>query len=138
MFRDKIRVIFHVTVFILLSVYLPVIASQTKPAALFSVYSDASSYYYQPVKADLAGLQIQSHNESWQFFEITGGINEPVQFQFIPGHPYNLTWILSGKTEPGSVRNFELKIAGSSKSFDNSSEKVTLTNDGKIMYIHRG
>ncbi len=98
-------------VIISFSVFSSLFAQQSTVIAEITVHSGENEYYNTPVKTSLQGVHLHLHEGVLQLYEITDGTETPVLSQLKPGNPDQLTWILNGKTEPGSVRNFVLKVA---------------------------
>ena len=111
--------------------------AQSTSIAEISVHADKSTYLNTPVSAVLEGITLKQHEGELQLYETTDGKENPVQSQLKPGNPDQLTWILSGETKPGSVRNFVLRVEENTQSsFDDPGVKVE--DDGESLLISIG
>lgn len=125
-----------------LLLFLPVDAemmaqSVSQPVAQFSVHAGSNSYVNTPVTAQLEGVRLQSHRGDLKLFEITDGNEHPVASQFKSGNPGYLTWILDGETNPGEIRNFELRVVESGHPGRPTAHahRVKVKNDGVSLHV---
>lgn len=126
---------FAVFLLVLLFTVTPFLHGQSIPTAEFSVHAGQSAYYNTPVSASLQGIPLQLHEGELQLYEITDGKEVRVTSQLMPGNPDRLFWILDGETEPGKVRNFELRIEEESLSGADESEQIRVDDNGEDLQI---
>ncbi|MEX0770697.1 MAG: ThuA domain-containing protein [Balneolaceae bacterium] len=116
-----------------------VLYAQTGPVAEFSVYAGKDKRVNTPVSASLEGVPLQFDGTGrYQLFEITGGIDEPVASQWIPGNPDRLTWILEGETSPGVVRSYELRLTDPAEESAGEAERedVRVSDNGEELTLN--
>ncbi|TVQ00411.1 MAG: hypothetical protein EA359_15825, partial [Balneolaceae bacterium] len=99
-----------VTVVMMIFLIGNVFARQSSTIAEIKVKSGEYEYYNAPVTKSLQGVELKLHKGELRLYEITEGNEIAVESQLKPGNQDQLTWILLGKTEPGSARNYVLKV----------------------------
>ena len=123
-----------VSVLLLAAPQLPAHA-QSSAVAEFAVHAGSFERINTPVTASLEGFPLHLASGSLQLHEITGGEDVPVASQLEAGAPSRLTWILEGKTPPGTVRNFELRTVNAE---EDQARQVDVTDDGESLRIQIG
>ena len=122
--------------------FSPQSIARGKPLAEITV--DAGDYQRvdTPVSLDLSGVPVAFPTDQLRLVEVRGSKRTDVPVQFEAGSPPRLWWILSGTTEPGDKRTYEL-LKGSTGSAPGisakQSEKVlVLQKDGTkvLSYNH--
>ena len=103
--------------------------------AEFSVHSGKFERVNAPVSASLEGIPFRLAAGAWQLYEITGGQQAPVPSQLEAGEPGRLSWILSGISPPGRVRNFVLRTADGDMTRSATSHRVRAVDDGENIRI---
>ncbi len=109
---------------------------QAQPAVVahFAVHAGKYERADVPVTARLDGVSLLGQAGAMQLYEITGGKDEPVAAQRVPG---GLTWILRGTTPPGAVRTFEWRMADAPAETPEASS-VQVQDDGEGLQIRIG
>lgn len=100
-----------IILFVLSSCFL-VPQSVSRAESLARITVDVGDYtrFFTPVSLDLSGVPgLGFANDRFELVEIQGSRRIVTRVQFEPGSPPKLWWILSGKTEAGSKRIYELE-----------------------------
>ncbi len=113
---------------------------KAEPAILakITIESGNHTYYNNPVSASLDGMDLRLHKGVLQLVEVTGGNQVITTAQLKPGNPDRLTWILDGKTEPGTERTYELRLVDSLDHQPPAYAPVKVEDDGKSLLIRIG
>ncbi len=117
--------------------FAPFVQAQSKAVAMFSVHAGKYERLNAPVAASLQGVPLHLRDGALQLFEITGGADRPVASQLDPGASSRMTWLLDGKTPPGAVRNFELRVVEAASASDGAGQ-VAVDDDGDNLLIRIG
>jgi len=113
-----------------------------KPLAQITVDAGHYTRVDTPVSLDLSGVPLGFPTDQLRLVEVRGSKRTDVPVQFEAGSPPRLWWILSGTTEPGDKRTYELLKGGTGSAPGISarqSEKVlVLQKDGTkvLSYNH--
>jgi type 1 glutamine amidotransferase len=111
---------------------------QSFPVAEFSVHAGKYQRVNVPVTASIENVPLRLNGGMLQLYEITGGERIPVASQIKSGDPKQLTWIVSGATEPGGVRNYELRSVERPERMPAGSGRVSLRDDGESLRFSIG
>ena len=122
-------------VFVSLVFLASALKAQSNTVAELSVHAGAFERVNTPVEASLEGVPLQQQSGALQLYEITGGQETSVASQFEAGSSKRLTWILKGETEPGTARNFELRVVDAG---GDSSPGTAVNDDGERLRVERG
>ncbi|UCG86923.1 MAG: ThuA domain-containing protein [Gemmatimonadota bacterium] len=109
--------------------------AQSKTIAEFAVHAGRYDRVDVPVTATLRGVPLHLTSGRLQLYEITNGIDVPVVSQLEPGDPAHVSWILSGETHAGQVRNFELRAVASGPARAGADQAVRVEDDGESVWI---
>jgi hypothetical protein len=112
--------------------------AQSLPLAEFSVHAGSYERVDVPVTASLEGMALGSDGGSLQLFEVTGGTRTPVASQTRAGNPKQLAWIVSGTTQPGVVRSYELRTVEREDRDAIGSGRVSVRDDGEGLRLSIG
>lgn len=123
---------FLIILFLFIGLHSHLLAQQSSTIAEITVYSGESKYVNAPVSAILKGIPLQLHEGKLQLFEVDGENETAVTSQLKPGNPDQLTWILDGRTEPGTTRNYLLRVVDSSLAATSDS-KISVEDDGNSL-----
>lgn len=135
----KLTACFASAVMLLLLGFQPPAKGQLPPTnkvAEFSVHAGSFERVNTPVAASLEGVPLRLASGSMQLYEVTGGKEVPVASQLEAGPPKRLTWILEGTTAPGTVRNFELRVADAEEG--TPTHAIDVADNGKSLRIQAG
>ncbi|MDZ7719811.1 MAG: ThuA domain-containing protein [Balneolaceae bacterium] len=116
----------------------PSLNAQSSKIAEFSVHAGKSEYVNTPVSVSLEGIPLSLHKGELQLYEISEGEEIPVASQLKPGSTDRLYWILDGKTNPGEIRNFELRVGTADQVGSENTKKVGVKDDGKSLLFSIG
>ncbi len=105
-------------------------AAYGKPLAKITVEAGNYMRVDTPVSLDLSGVPVGFPGEAIHLVEVTGSQRSEVPTQFEAGSPPKLWWVLSGTTEPGTQRTYEL-LAGAAP----AASEVTTKLDAKVLQI---
>jgi hypothetical protein len=108
-------------------------ARQSKIIAEITVHSGENEYYNAPLLKSLNGVHLHLHEGVLQLYETTGGNEIPVRSQLKQGNPDHLAWILDGRTEPGSVRSYVLKVAETAYERHEAVTGIEVMDDGNSL-----
>lgn len=122
-----------VTVVMMIFLIGNVFARQSSTIAEIKVKSGEYEYYNAPVTKSLQGVELKLHKGELRLYEITEGNEIAVESQLKPGNQDQLTWILLGKTEPGSARNYVLKVVDTHEAGSRTADGVKVENDGNSL-----
>ncbi len=117
-------------------------ASRAGPLAKITVEAGDYTRIDTPVMAWLDGVPLGFPSDEIRLVEVKGSSRLEVPVQLEAGSPPRLWWVLSGKTEAGSKRTYELvkgsKTAGSSVSANQNNKVLWIEKDGTkvLSYNH--
>jgi type 1 glutamine amidotransferase len=112
--------------------------AQAKTVAEFAVHAGRYDRLDVPVTATLRGVPLQLAAGTLQLYEITNGLDVPVVSQWEPGDPGQLSWVLSGETYAGQVRNFELRAVPPGTAGPDTGPPFHVDDDGQSVWIRIG
>jgi hypothetical protein len=121
---------------------VPQSVSRAGPLAKITVEAGDYTRIDTPVTARLDGVPLGFPSDEIRLVEVKGSrrVNVPVQLE--AGSPPRLWWVLSGKTEAGSKRTYELvkgsKTAAAGVSANKNNKVLWIEKDGKkvLSYNH--
>jgi len=127
------RLISSTILFVLSSCVLaPQSVSNAGPLARITVEAGDYTRIDTPVMASLDGVPLGFPSDEIRLVEVKGTKRLDVPVQFEAGSPPRLWWILSGKTETGSKRTYEL-VKGSKK----AEAGVRAKRNNKVLKIEK-
>ncbi len=103
-----------------------------EPLALVTVEAGDYDRVDTPVSLDLSGVPLGFPSDEIHLVEVAGTERVSVPVQFEAGSPPRLWWVLSGKTEAGTKRTYEL-VKGDASTASGVSVKV----DDKVAQIQK-
>ena len=105
-----LSILFTSTILLLLSscVLLSQSSAETLPLATITVDAGKHTRIDTPVSVTLEGIPLGLPDEKFHLVEVGDAKKDPIPVQFEQGSPPKLWFILSGKTEAGSKRTYEL------------------------------
>ncbi|MFB0551835.1 MAG: DUF6807 family protein, partial [Phycisphaerae bacterium] len=116
--------------------------SQAGPLAKITVEAGNYTRIDTPVTAQLDGVPLGLPSDEIRLVEVKGSRRVEVPMQLEAGSPPRLWWVLSGKTEAGSKRTYELvkgsKTAVAGISANKNNKVLWIEKDGKkvLSYNH--
>lgn len=113
-------------------------AQPSPPIAEISVYSGDATYLNAPVSVDLRGVSLQLQEGTLQLYEKKDGNEVAVPSQLKPGNPDQIAWILDGRTEPGTTRNYVLKVKNPGDLEIPAKNVVSVEDDGNSLLFAIG
>jgi len=104
-------------------------------APLAHITVDAGHYVRvdTPVSLDLSGVPVGFPSDRLRLMEVKGSRRTDVPMQFEAGSPPRLWWVLSGTTEPGDKRTYEL-VEGKVEAVQGVGAKL----DKKVLELRKG
>ncbi len=123
-------------------VLVPQSVSRVGPLAKITVEAGDYTRIDTPVMAWLDGVPLGFPSDEIRLVEVKGSRRLDIPVQLEAGSPPRLWWVLSGKTEAGSKRTYELvkgsKTAGSSVSANQNNKVLWIEKDGTkvLSYNH--
>ena len=123
-------------------VLAPQPVSQAGPLAKITVEAGDYTRIDTPVTARLDGVPLGFPSDEIRLVEVKGSRRVEVPVQLEAGSPPRLWWVLSGKTEAGSKRTYELvkgsKTARAGVSVRQNNKVLRIEKDGKkvLSYNH--
>ncbi len=108
-------------------------AQESSEIAEITVKSGELKYYNAPVNKSLQGIQLKLHEGVLQLYETTDGHEILVNSQLKPGNPAQLAWILDGRTEPGTTRNYVLKVVHPDQADAPAKPGISVEDDGNSL-----
>ena len=137
------RLISSTILFVLFFCFLaPQSVSLAVPLAKITVEAGDYTRIDTPVTASLDGVPLGSPADKLRLVEVKGSRRVEVPVQLEAGSPPKLWWILSGKTEAGSKRTYELvkgrKTVGAGVSARQNNKVLRIEKDGTkvLSYNH--
>ncbi len=121
---------------------MPQSVSRVGPLAKITVEAGDYTRIDTPVMAWLDGVPLGFPSDEIRLVEVKGSRRLDIPVQLEAGSPPRLWWVLSGKTEAGSKRTYELvkgsKTAGSSVSANQNNKVLWIEKDGTkvLSYNH--
>jgi len=132
-----------IILFVLSSCVLaPQSVSGAGPLARITVEAGDYTRIDTPVTASLDGVPLGFPSDEIHLVEVKGSLRVEVPVQLEAGSPPKLWWVLSGKTEAGSKRTYELvkgrKMAGAGVSARQNNKVLQIEKDGTkvLSYNH--
>jgi hypothetical protein len=132
-----------IILFVLCSCFLvPQTVSRAGPLAKITVEAGDYTRIDTPVTARLDGVPLGFPSDEIRLVEVKGSRRLEVPVQLEAGSPPRLWWVLSGKTEAGSKRTFELvkgsKTAGAGVIVNQNNKVLRIEKDGTkvLSYNH--
>ncbi len=104
-----------------------------EPLAKITVDAGDYTRVDTPVSLDLSGVPLGFPSDGIRLMEVKGSQRVDVPVQFEAGSPPRLWWILSGTTEPGDKRTYEL-LEGEAGSVQGVSAQL----DEKVLELRKG
>ena len=101
--------------------------------AEITVETGELEYFNAPVTTNLPGIQLKLQEGVLQLYETTGGQETLVVSQLKPGNPDQLAWILDGQTEPGTTRNYILKVVRPENTEPSVKPGISVEDDGNSL-----
>lgn len=108
-------------------------AQESSEIAEITVKSGELKYYNAPVNKSLQGIQLKLHEGVLQLYETTDGHEILVNSQLKLGNPAQLAWILDGRTEPGTTRNYVLKVVHPDQADAPGKPGIFVEDDGNSL-----
>ena len=110
----------------------PPSAVRGKPLAKITVEAGDYTRVDTPVSLDLSGVPVGFPTDDLRLVEVKGSRRTDVPVQFEADSPPRLWWILSGKTEPGDERTYELLKGGAG-----AAPGVCATQNEKVLELQK-
>jgi len=122
--------------FLVLTLFLGLVSSQSlaygQPLATVTVEAGDYDRIDIPVSVDLTGVPLGFPSDEIHLVEVKGSQRVSVPVQFEAGSPPRLWWVLSGTTEAGTTRTYEL-VKGDASTASGVSVKI----DDKVAQIQK-
>lgn len=141
--QKLISILIRLIPLLVLSCFLPFSLSAAHAQSLGTITVEAGDYTRvdTPVSLDLSGVPgLGFANDRFQLVEIQGSRRVLTRAQLEPGSPPKLWWILSGKTEAGAKRIYELErynVMRDAVVYDDAADIEAIKNDS-VLEIRRG
>ncbi|MHC4433541.1 MAG: DUF6807 family protein, partial [Planctomycetota bacterium] len=103
-----------------------------EPLGRITVEAGSYTRIDTPVSLDLSGVPLGFPGDEIRLVEVKGSQRIEVPVQFEAGSPPRLWWVLSGTTEPGGERTYEL-VNGSAR----AAPGVSAKQDKKVLQIQK-